>query len=192
LKLSRRPNSLKSSRAHSRVNWLQEETDVSGTVPETSVFPCNQLMLRCARVDFIGCIFLSAFILFCISASAVWAYFLQIYFQTFSQNKETNLLRFQVLTAASVNMNVFWIVAPCSLVEVYRRFFQRCLGLLGEISGSHGGKYEDGCLLGCCAMQSGRSLMESASTSEKSLNFYQTTRLNNLEDNHLHVTIFCG
>jgi hypothetical protein len=30
--------------------------------------------------------------------------------------------------------------------------------LLGEISGSHGGEHEDGCLLGCCAMQSGRSL----------------------------------
>jgi hypothetical protein len=23
--------------------------------------------------------------------------------------------------------------------------------LLGEISGSHGGKYEDDCLVGCCA-----------------------------------------
>jgi hypothetical protein len=29
---------------------------------------------------------------------------------------------------------------------------------VGEISGSHGGKYEDDCLLGCCAMQSDRSL----------------------------------
>jgi hypothetical protein len=27
-----------------------------------------------------------------------------------------------------------------------------------EISGSHGGEHEDGCLLGCCAVQSGRSL----------------------------------
>jgi hypothetical protein len=32
LKLSRRLNSTKSSRAHSRVNWLQVETDVSGTI----------------------------------------------------------------------------------------------------------------------------------------------------------------
>jgi hypothetical protein len=32
LKLSRRLNSIKSSQAHSRVNWLQEETDVSGTI----------------------------------------------------------------------------------------------------------------------------------------------------------------
>jgi hypothetical protein len=26
-----------------------------------------------------------------------------------------------------------------------------------EFSGSHGGEYEDGCLLGCCAVKSGRS-----------------------------------
>jgi hypothetical protein len=31
-------------------------------------------------------------------------------------------MRFQVLTAASMKMAVFWVVAPCSLVEVYRRF----------------------------------------------------------------------
>jgi hypothetical protein len=31
-------------------------------------------------------------------------------------------VRFQVLTAASMNMAVFWVVAPYSLVEVYRRF----------------------------------------------------------------------
>jgi hypothetical protein len=27
-----------------------------------------------------------------------------------------------------------------------------------EISGSHGGEYEDGCPLGCCAVLSGKSL----------------------------------
>jgi hypothetical protein len=32
LKLSRQLNSIKSSRAHSRFNWLQVETDVSGTI----------------------------------------------------------------------------------------------------------------------------------------------------------------
>jgi hypothetical protein len=31
-------------------------------------------------------------------------------------------LRFQVLTAASMKMAIFWIVGPCSLVEVYRLF----------------------------------------------------------------------
>jgi hypothetical protein len=29
---------------------------------------------------------------------------------------------FEVLTAVSMKMDVFWVVAPCSLVEVYRRF----------------------------------------------------------------------
>jgi hypothetical protein len=32
------------------------------------------------------------------------------------------VVTFQVLTAAGMNMAVFWVVAPCSLVEVYRRF----------------------------------------------------------------------
>jgi hypothetical protein len=31
--------------------------------------------------------------------------------------------------------------------------------ILCETSGSHGGKYEDSCLLGCCAMHSGTSLL---------------------------------
>jgi hypothetical protein len=29
---------------------------------------------------------------------------------------------FAVLTAVSTKMAVFWVVAPCSLVEVYQRF----------------------------------------------------------------------
>jgi hypothetical protein len=32
------------------------------------------------------------------------------------------MVRFQVLAAASMNMAVFWDVAPCSLVESDRRF----------------------------------------------------------------------
>jgi hypothetical protein len=32
------------------------------------------------------------------------------------------LVRFQVLTVASMKVTVFWDVAPCSLLEVYRRF----------------------------------------------------------------------
>jgi hypothetical protein len=31
-------------------------------------------------------------------------------------------VRFQVLTAASMKMTLIWNVAPCNLVEVYRRF----------------------------------------------------------------------
>jgi hypothetical protein len=37
-----------------------------------------------------------------------------------------NFVRFQVLTAASTKMAVFWDVAPCSLVEVYRLFRGAC------------------------------------------------------------------
>jgi hypothetical protein len=33
---------------------------------------------------------------------------------------------FEVLTAVSVKMAVFWVVAPCSLVEVYQRFRGPC------------------------------------------------------------------
>jgi hypothetical protein len=34
-------------------------------------------------------------------------------------------MRFEVLTAASFKMAVFWVVAPCSLV-VHRRFGDAC------------------------------------------------------------------
>jgi hypothetical protein len=33
---------------------------------------------------------------------------------------------FEVLTAVSTKMAVFWVVAPCSLVEVYHRFRGSC------------------------------------------------------------------
>jgi hypothetical protein len=36
------------------------------------------------------------------------------------------LVRFEVLTAASIKMTVFWVVAPYSVVEVYRRFRGAC------------------------------------------------------------------
>jgi hypothetical protein len=35
-------------------------------------------------------------------------------------------VRFQVLTAAVIKMTVFWDVASCGLVEVYRRFTSAC------------------------------------------------------------------
>jgi hypothetical protein len=35
---------------------------------------------------------------------------------------KANLVRFQVLTAMRMKMTVFWDVAPCSLVEINRRF----------------------------------------------------------------------
>jgi hypothetical protein len=33
-----------------------------------------------------------------------------------------NCIGFEVLTAVSTKMAVFWVVAPCCLVEVYQRF----------------------------------------------------------------------
>jgi hypothetical protein len=36
------------------------------------------------------------------------------------------LVGFEVLTAVSTKMAVFWVVAPCSLVEVYHRFRDLC------------------------------------------------------------------
>jgi hypothetical protein len=65
-------------------------------------------------------------------------------------------VRFQVLAAAIMKMAVFWDVAPCSLVEVYRRLRVVC----------------DVIAL----------MMEAASSSETSVNFYQTARRNNPED----------
>jgi hypothetical protein len=35
-------------------------------------------------------------------------------------------LGFEVLTAVSTKMAVFWVVAPCSLVEIYQRFRGPC------------------------------------------------------------------
>jgi hypothetical protein len=35
-------------------------------------------------------------------------------------------VRVQVLTAASMKIAVFWVLASCSLVEVYRRFRGAC------------------------------------------------------------------
>jgi hypothetical protein len=35
-------------------------------------------------------------------------------------------MRFQLLMVMSMKMDVFWVVAPCSLVEAYRRFRGAC------------------------------------------------------------------
>jgi hypothetical protein len=81
---------------------------------------------------------------------------------------ECILVRFHVLTAASMNMTASWDAAPCSLVEV-------CL-----------------CFRGVQHPSSGRwvtLMIEAESTSETSLNFYQTTRLNIPEDSHIQDLI---
>jgi hypothetical protein len=71
------------------------------------------------------------------------------------------LVGFEVLTAVSMKIAVFWVVAPCSLVEFYQRFRGPC-----------------------CVHHQGD---EAARTSETLVNFYQTTRCYNLEDSNLHT-----
>jgi hypothetical protein len=78
-------------------------------------------------------------------------------------NEAFKPVRYQVLTAASMKMAVFWVVAPCSLVDVNHRFR---------------GTY--------CLYHHGDEL-QAASTSDTLVNFYQTTRRNNPEDSHLHT-----
>jgi hypothetical protein len=64
---------------------------------------------------------------------------LQIMFTTFRRPARTedrqrciysrnnnNHIGFEVLTAVSTKTDVFWVVAPCSLVEVYQRFRGPC------------------------------------------------------------------
>jgi hypothetical protein len=58
------------------------------------------------------------------------------------------LVRYQVLTAASVKVTVFWDIAPCSLVEIDRRF-RRTIALM---------------------------MMEAESISEESVYLYEITR----------------
>jgi hypothetical protein len=59
-------------------------------------------------------------------------------------------------------MTVLWDVAPCSLVDIYRRFR---------------GVY--------CLHHQGDLMMEAVITSETSIIFYETTRRNIPEDGHL-------
>jgi hypothetical protein len=101
------------------------------------------------------------FIGLCINKSD--AIFVISIFQSCGMNI-TRLVGFEVLTAMSTKMVVFWVVAPCSLVEVYQRF-------RGPCSLHHQGDH--------------RPDDEAARTSETLVNFYQTTRRYNPEDSHL-------
>jgi hypothetical protein len=67
-------------------------------------------------------------------------------------------LRSEILTAASLKNAVFWVVSPCSLVEIDVSVPASIIIAL---------------------------MMEAASTSETSVNVYQTTRRDNPQDSHL-------
>jgi hypothetical protein len=64
------------------------------------------------------------------------------------------LVGFEVLTAASMKMDVFWVVTPCSLVEVYQPEVLAASIIRAMIA----------------------LMMEAANTSVTLVNFYQTTR----------------
>jgi hypothetical protein len=74
---------------------------------------------------------------------------------------------FQIPKAESVKMAVFWVVAPCTLVWVYRRLRVFATSIIAF-------------------------MIEAANIFQKSVNFYQTTRHYNEEDSHFHhdVLIF--
>jgi hypothetical protein len=67
----------------------------------------------------------------------------------------------------STKVAVFWVVAPCSLVEVYQRFRGPC------------------CLHPPTSTRLHTLTMEAARTSKTLANFCQTTRRYNPEDSHL-------
>jgi hypothetical protein len=51
-------------------------------------------------------------------------------------------VRFQVLTAVGMKLAIFWVVAPCSLVEVYRRLRGAyCLHYQGDRPDDEGSKH---------------------------------------------------
>jgi hypothetical protein len=77
-------------------------------------------------------------------------------------------VRFEVLTAATLKATSFCVVAPCRLLEPYRRFIDTtCLCYQG-----------DGFVF---AM-----MMEAAGTSETSVNFFMSALRQNSEDSPLH------
>jgi hypothetical protein len=62
-----------------------------------------------------------------------------------------------------MKMTVFWVVAPCSLVDVSEVLAASVIrAMMMDL------------------------MIEAASTSETLVNFYLTTRRNNSEDSHLH------
>jgi hypothetical protein len=92
-----------------------------------------------------------------------------------------------------MKMTVFWDVAPCSLVEDYRRFRGACClhhqgdewepASAAKVLPGPTGSYMSNRFLARGLLIA--LMMEASSTSETSVNFYQTTRSNIPEDSHL-------
>jgi hypothetical protein len=57
--------------------------------------------------------------------------------QTDVQTRSALYVRFQVLTAASTKMVVFWVVAPCSLVTQTAIFSSICLHVVHIVQRTH-------------------------------------------------------
>jgi hypothetical protein len=77
-----------------------------------------------------------------------------------------------------MSIAVFWVVAACSLVEVYRRFRGACCF-------HHQDDMNAASIIR--AMSLIVLMIEAANTSETSVKIYQATRRNNPEDSHLHT-----
>jgi hypothetical protein len=85
--------------------------------------------------------------------------------------------KFDVLTLVHLKITIFWNALVCSLVEVYRRFGETyCLHLQGRKASRASNKHSRAVALLLLAQlnfypEEGRS-----SSSENTVNFYQTTR----------------
>jgi hypothetical protein len=78
------------------------------------------------------------------------------------------LVRFQVLAVVTMNITVFWVLAPCSLLETYRRLRgSYCLHHYGDLP-------DDGAV----------------SISETSASFYETTQRNIQKTGTLNFALY--
>jgi hypothetical protein len=72
----------------------------------------------------------------CILMKQHCSYLLSMFLRQFhvmpNASHQYTSVRFQVLTVASMKMACFWVVVPCSLVEIYQRFRSACCLLLPD------------------------------------------------------------
>jgi hypothetical protein len=81
-------------------------------------------------------------------------------------------VEFKVASEVTMKMAVFWVVAPCSLVEVHEVSEVLAASIIRAMS----------------AAPVSAPIKEAASTSGTSVNFYQTTRCYSPEDSHIKFT----